>query len=318
MVIGTPKIGMDLMRGYCRAGLAFAALTLSAPAIADEGKPIRTAKVFLMGATVVPGSVDQAKDAQEPDNTSGFRLLDLARDRVKEAMRESFGTGAPGSTTAPALADGEGEQAALSPYSDIVVPGWMRAPLLSGLPATRSFVPGCMAVPYRPSGFLPIHVEARRRAAYDAMSAAACEAGIPVGLFDALVLSESAYDAYAVSPKGAYGRAQLMRDTAAGLGVDRFDPVQNLRGGAFYLRAQLDSFGQVPLALAAYNAGPGRVKGGRIPAIAETRNYVRDVLDKWLLLAGQHRIVSVTAFGGGMKPPVAASPPVQTASVQHF
>lgn len=234
-------------------------------------------------------------------------------------MREGFGTIMLGhALDATGPRDVGTGQVAIAPYSDIAVPGWMRAPLLSSLPmAGASFVPGCMAVPYRPSGFLPLHVEARRRTAYDAMSAAACEAGIPVGLFDALVLSESAYNVGAVSPKNAYGLAQLMPGTAAGLGIDRFDPVQNLRGGARYLRAQLDSFGQVPLALAAYNAGPGRVKRGRIPAIKETRNYVRDVLDKWTRLAGYHRIASVSAFAGLAPAPI-VPPPVQSASIQVF
>lgn len=318
MVSSTPQIGMDPMRGYYRAGLVLAALTLSGPAFAGNEKSIRTAKVFHMGAPLALNPVDQGNDAPEPENASGFRLLDLARDRVGEAMRESFGSVATGYASGSGLAYGDAGQAALSPYSDIPVPGWMRMPLLSALPVTSTFVPSCVAVSYRPSGFLPVAVEARRRALYDAMSAAACEAGIPVGLFDALILSESAYNTGAVSSKSAYGLAQLMPATAAGLGVDRFDPIQNLKGGARYLRAQLDGFGQVPLALAAYNAGPGRVKGGRIPPIAETQNYVRNVLDKWARLAGRHQVAAAGDIAVSPAVSTTYAKPVRAASIQIF
>lgn len=81
-----------------------------------------------------------------------------------------------------------------------------------------------------------------------------------------------------------------MPDTARELGVgDRFDPVQNLRGGADYLARQLLRFGDLRLALSAYNAGPGRVaRLGRVPDIAETQAYVISVIDCYLALtAGQ-------------------------------
>ena len=78
-------------------------------------------------------------------------------------------------------------------------------------------------------------------------------------LFRALVESESSYNPTAVSPKGAYGLGQLMPDTARALGVDPRDPSQNLDGAARYLLAQLATFKDINLALAAYNAGPHRV-----------------------------------------------------------
>jgi soluble lytic murein transglycosylase-like protein len=72
---------------------------------------------------------------------------------------------------------------------------------------------------------------------------------------------------------------QLMPATAAELGVDPHDLADNLRGGALYLRRQLDRFGSVPLALAAYNAGPGAVIRHRgIPPYRETRSYVANIL----------------------------------------
>jgi hypothetical protein len=107
----------------------------------------------------------------------------------------------------------------------------------------------------------------------------AIEEGIDPELYVRLVRQESAFNPDARSDAGAIGLAQLMPGTAADLGVDPTDPVQNLRGGARYLRQQLDRFGSVPLALAAYNAGPGRVSEyGGIPPFEETQNYVRRIL----------------------------------------
>ncbi len=94
-------------------------------------------------------------------------------------------------------------------------------------------------------------------------------------LFRALVEAESSYNPTAVSPKGAYGLGQLMPDTARALGVDPRDPSQNLDGAARYLLAQLATFKDIDLALAAYNAGPHRVlKYSGIPPFAETRDYI--------------------------------------------
>lgn len=139
----------------------------------------------------------------------------------------------------------------------------------------------CAGSLYRPAGFLHFAVERRRSYHYPIMRRIACDHGLPVALFDAMILRESAYRPDAVSPKNAFGLAQLMPETARALGVDRYGVEGNLRGGARYLREQIDRFGQYHLALAAYNAGPGRVRGGRVPAIAETRAYVDNVLLNW-------------------------------------
>jgi soluble lytic murein transglycosylase-like protein len=99
-------------------------------------------------------------------------------------------------------------------------------------------------------------------------------------LLEALVWQESRWRENAVSPVGARGLAQLMPGTARQLGVNPDDPHANLEGGARYLREQLDRFGgDLEKALAAYNAGPGRViRANGIPAITETRNYVSAIL----------------------------------------
>ncbi|MBS3942534.1 MAG: lytic transglycosylase domain-containing protein [Actinobacteria bacterium] len=111
---------------------------------------------------------------------------------------------------------------------------------------------------------------------------AANAAGVDPALFAALVQTESNFNPTARSHAGAIGLAQLMPATAAGLGVDPTDPLENLRGGAKFLKTQLDRFGSADLALAAYNAGPGRVaQAGGIPRITETQNYVQRVMNTW-------------------------------------
>jgi len=113
-----------------------------------------------------------------------------------------------------------------------------------------------------------------------ALKQAAAAANVSPSLLAALVWQESRWNAQALSPKGAMGLAQLMPATARDLGVNPADPISNLNGGARYLRQLLDLFdGNVEKALAAYNAGPGRVRSaGGIPAIAETQAYVTSIV----------------------------------------
>jgi hypothetical protein len=117
---------------------------------------------------------------------------------------------------------------------------------------------------------------------------AAAANGIDPALLAAVVWTESGFQPDAVSPAGAVGLTQLMPGTAATLGVDPTDPVQALDGGARLLAQLLQRYGGDPsLALAAYNAGPGRVDAaGGVPAIAETQRFVATVQDRWALLAG--------------------------------
>jgi hypothetical protein len=105
--------------------------------------------------------------------------------------------------------------------------------------------------------------------------------GVDPSLVRAVMRNESDFNPNAVSPKGAQGLMQLMPGTAALMGVSNpFDPEQNIAGGVGYLRHCLDCFDHnVPLAVAAYNAGPGRVSRSQgVPAIPETQAYVRNVM----------------------------------------
>lgn len=99
-------------------------------------------------------------------------------------------------------------------------------------------------------------------------------------LVEAVAWQESRLRPHAVSSKGAIGVMQLMPGTARDLGVDPFDTTQNVLGGAAYLAQLLRRYGgDVRLALAAYNAGPGAVdRHGGVPPFAETQRYVAAIL----------------------------------------
>lgn len=123
-----------------------------------------------------------------------------------------------------------------------------------------------------------------RKASYDQIvDEAARVSGVESALLHAVISVESHYNPKALSPKGATGLMQLMPQTAKRYGVaDSYDPLQNVQGGARYLRDLLRMFdNNTSLALAAYNAGENAVKkhGNRIPPYRETLNYVPRVLD---------------------------------------
>jgi len=133
-----------------------------------------------------------------------------------------------------------------------------------------------------------------RAAQYDAIiEAAAKSAGVEPNLLRAVIVVESGFNSRAVSKSGAVGLMQLMPATATRFGVfNRYDPLQNVRGGALYLGFLIKRFRQnVHLALAAFNAGEDAVdrSSGQIPPFIETLEYVPKVLKIYQALTDQQQ-----------------------------
>jgi soluble lytic murein transglycosylase-like protein len=142
--------------------------------------------------------------------------------------------------------------------------------------------PGEGAAPNAPAMVPPAQIDAL-------VSDNAQSQAVDPALIKAIIANESGFNANATSNVGAQGLMQLMPGTAAGLGVtDAYDPAQNVAGGTKYIKGLLDRFnGDVRLAVAAYNAGPGAVeKYGGVPPYAETQNYVQNVLASYAKYRG--------------------------------
>ncbi len=140
--------------------------------------------------------------------------------------------------------------------------------LASVPPVAPGYAPPRARVPGTPRSLLELaHTTAERH-------------GVNPKLVEAVITVESGWNPWVVSPKGAKGLMQLMPQTAARLGVrDPFDPYENIVGGVRHLRELLDEFGDLRLALAAYNAGAEAVHSyGGIPPFPETQAYVPKVL----------------------------------------
>lgn len=287
--------------------LAFMFCTMPQVARADGINYIRSVQLILVrNAGEEPAQVRKSPEAASPvPSAVGFRVFSIGPDQLRDQDT------APDVLVQLAVAQAPQRQIAgsvVSSRSSIAVPAWLSNSDPDIARATTGF--GCTPLSYRPTGFLKAKAEMRRARYYSSMSAIACENGIPEGLFDAMIIQESRYDPDAVSPRNARGLIQLMPGTAMELGVDPDDPVENLRGGARYFRKQLDRFGQVHLALAAYNAGPARIRGNSIPAITETQTYVSTILGNWARVA---QAGEVTPIYLPPKPPF-----VRTATISIF
>jgi soluble lytic murein transglycosylase-like protein len=150
-------------------------------------------------------------------------------------------------------------------------------------PRIEETVPAAEAAPAAETAVFSRPAPLQSRKLYGELIAkVAREQQVDAALLHAVVSVESAYNARAISPKGATGLMQLMPDTAKRYGVsDLFDPLENLRAGARYLRDLLGMFNNnLRLVIAAYNAGEGAVirSGRAIPPYPETRAYVQRVL----------------------------------------
>ena len=253
-----------------------AAAAIQTPAHARSASPVRQVVLLDFAAT------KPIPRADEPESARGLKsgmLLDFQQMR-SEAIPSPV-------TFATDISDGTGI------VRSIRVPGWMRASQdtnrLASLALDLPAIGNCAPKPYLSSGLLGRTAEERRRLLHPLVQRVACEAGLPIGLMDAMLIQESRYNPMALSPKGAFGLGQLMPGTAKQLGVDRYSLHGNLRGAARYLSWQLREFGRVDLALAAYNAGPGRVRSlRRVPRIVETQNYVSSILTNWHAIESRH------------------------------
>ncbi len=134
-------------------------------------------------------------------------------------------------------------------------------------------------VPAQPARATPAEVAA-------AIQESSSRHAVPAPVVEAVAWQESRYNQAAISPKGARGVMQLMPATAVTLGVDANDLRANIDGGVAYLAQQMRRYGDLRLALAAYNAGPAAVdRYGDVPPYTETQTYVRAILGR--LAAGQ-------------------------------
>lgn len=164
---------------------------------------------------------------------------------------------------------------------------WVSGPASRNVPLSAGYVrpeevPADIAVPEAALANPEEHAAAIPQAYEAKVRELAQRFDLSPALIEAVVWQESRWHTGALSSKGAQGLTQLMPGTARAMGVDPRDPYANLEGGARYLREQIDRFdGDLEKALAAYNAGPGRVEDADgVPNIRETRAYVAAIMGR--------------------------------------
>jgi len=181
----------------------------------------------------------------------------------------------------------EAEEVAPAQATTATFRGWQAETLAPGPVAAATAIPAPPVLqpappvlqPAPPKAPAPEQQAPEQLAPEQLANAAAAKYGLPPSLVRSVMKAESGFQPRAVSPKGAVGLMQLMPGTALTLGVNPYDPAQNVDAGARYLRALLEKYnGGLRHALAAYNAGPDAVeKHGGVPPFAETLDYIRRV-----------------------------------------
>jgi soluble lytic murein transglycosylase-like protein len=243
-----------------------------------ESRPVAKAGSRLSGAVTNNSSSfqdmlknEKSKDAQ--GQSAGLTISDYLNRRViaKPTARTTGRAGAEGSVATPANSS--------EVKKDSVVAKQGRAEKLAEAAGLQSS-PRSAQVSRRVFGRVPSD-NASGEVIERSIQKAAARYSLSPDLIRGVIRAESNFQADAVSSAGAKGLMQLMPETAGDLGVTKpFDIQQNIDGGSRYLRQMLDRFGgNLKLALAAYNAGPGAVEKyeGRVP-YAETQEYVKRVL----------------------------------------
>jgi soluble lytic murein transglycosylase-like protein len=255
-------------------------------------KSIRDFQALFLMEMMKPLTQELSGTASEETEDAGFGLssgADVYSYFWGEALAQHLAVALPGLPGMTAVEGKKGETASAGLGAGLPkMPGFGERLASLGIPALTALRAAGSASPDATAAAAPASVPAARTRGASALPEAVHElAGkvgrlfsLPENLVRAVVSVESGGRADAVSGKGAVGLMQLMPGTAKEMGIkDPRDVWDNLVGGAKYLARQLERFGSLDQALAAYNAGPGAVeKHGGVPPYPETRDYVRRVL----------------------------------------
>ncbi|MFH1893705.1 MAG: lytic transglycosylase domain-containing protein [Candidatus Zixiibacteriota bacterium] len=268
------QIGIDSARDMIRMGADQKDATVRRLKLEKAAKDFESLFVFQLLKTMRASYVSDSKD----DNGLGKGMfMSIADEALANKISE---TGAFGiaDKLLEAFDKREGSSVGLSPDGIESSDATLRRQIYQKLPSRAKLFDLKALTDTRTnrkeSGLTSVELD-------DVISAAAKEHKIPAKLIRAVIQVESSGDTLAVSRRGAKGLMQLTDSTASEMGVNNvFDPEENIQGGAMYLGGLMKRFsGNLKLALAAYNAGPGAVeRHGGIPPYPETERYVDKVL----------------------------------------